>query len=278
MPNGDGAGERRLEHGLRKLCIDPVDGRLRLRERSTLRGDLLRTRAGDEDLKLFLCLRDFALRHAELRALLIECLTRDQRLLGQRGETLDVALLDVNHDDYYAHSGTWWDVQDSGWLVHLPYRRLHARFDGEGSLAARPPTLACAGGCDVDLEDGLQLELVAAPASGWLFAGWSGDCAGVSTSCAVTMSADRSVTARFVAARRLGISVRGRGRVTSRPAGIACPRTCAATFASGTLVTLVARPARGRRFAGWSGSCRGRRACTLRLQRDALVAARFTRA
>ena len=27
--------------------------------------------------------------------------------------TLQQQVLDVNHDDYYAHSGTWDDIQDS---------------------------------------------------------------------------------------------------------------------------------------------------------------------
>ena len=56
---------------------------------------LLAARAGDEDLELFLRLRDFALRDAQLRSLLIERLTTDERLLGQRREALDVALRGV---------------------------------------------------------------------------------------------------------------------------------------------------------------------------------------
>jgi hypothetical protein len=34
------------------------------------------------------------------------------------GAPLAQLILDVNHDDYYAHSGTWDDIQDSAWL-HL---------------------------------------------------------------------------------------------------------------------------------------------------------------
>jgi Divergent InlB B-repeat domain len=44
----------------------------------------------------------------------------------------------------------------------------------------------------------------------------------------------------------------------STPAGIACPHACTATYELGTKVTLVARPVRGSRFAGWRGGCRGR--------------------
>src|SRR5205823_10699590 len=34
------------------------------------------------------------------------------------GQPLSQELLDVGHDDYYGHSGTWLDIQDSLWL-HL---------------------------------------------------------------------------------------------------------------------------------------------------------------
>lgn len=193
------------------------------------------------------------------------------------GETLDVVLLDVNHDDYYAHAGAWWDVQDSAWLVHLPYRRLHVVIEGSGSLAEVPATLECPRGCDVELEDGFQVQLAPVSEPGSLFAGWTGDCGGTAPTCALTMDAPKSVTARFVQVRRLAVSVHGRGRVTSRPAGISCPGRCAGSFASGTAITLAARPVRGYRFAGWSGACRGRGGCVVRLDRDVRVTAAFRR-
>jgi hypothetical protein len=53
---------------------------------------------------------------------------------------------------------------------------------------------------------------------------------------------------------RLSVTVSGSGGVSSVPAGIDCGATCAATFAGGTAVTLVATPDPGNVFAGWSGS------------------------
>src|SRR5438128_375888 len=40
--------------------------------------------------------------------------------------------------------------------------------------------------------------VTAVPAPGWLFAGWSGDCAGASPSCQVAMTERRNLTASFV--------------------------------------------------------------------------------
>jgi hypothetical protein len=41
------------------------------------------------------------------------------KAIAQEGDTLSGATLDVGRDDYYGHSGTWFDVQDSGLLYRL---------------------------------------------------------------------------------------------------------------------------------------------------------------
>ena len=38
---------------------------------------------------------------------------------GVAGDTLSSRILDVNRDDYYGHSGTWWDIQDSLFLSRV---------------------------------------------------------------------------------------------------------------------------------------------------------------
>ena len=48
------------------------------------------------------------------------------------------------------------------------------------------------------LADGSTATITAAPAPGYLFQSWSGDCSGNSLTCNVTMSADQSVQANFV--------------------------------------------------------------------------------
>jgi len=191
-------------------------------------------------------------------------------------DTLDGKVLDVGRNDYYGHSGNWFDVQDSGWLAHLPMRHLHVAVQGQGTISAAPPTLPCGSGCDVDLDDGTSVQLAAVPANGWTLAAWSGDCSGLS--CNFAMNGAKSVTATFVQARvALRVTVRGRGRVVSRPVGIACPKTCTARFLSASLVRLTPRAVKGFRFAGWSGACRGRGGCSVRLQQAAAVSARFVR-
>lgn len=68
----------------------------------------------------------------------------------------------------------------------------------------------------------------------------------------------------------------GSGRITSSPKGIRCPKTCSHKFAFRTKVTLKAKPSRGSRFAGWSGTCHGRSKCRLTVNGPLTATAKFT--
>jgi uncharacterized repeat protein (TIGR03803 family) len=67
----------------------------------------------------------------------------------------------------------------------------------------------------------------------------------------------------------------GTGSVSSSPAGITCPSTCSANFASGTPVTLTATAAAGSTFAGWSGACSGTGTCSVTMTAAKAVTATF---
>ena len=73
----------------------------------------------------------------------------------------------------------------------------------------------------------------------------------------------------------VSISIVGKGRVTSRPAGISCPSRCVGSFASGTVVRLSATPAKHYRFAGWRKRCPGTAPCTIRIEKSQIVSAVF---
>jgi hypothetical protein len=76
---------------------------------------------------------------------------------------------------------------------------------------------------------------------------------------------------------RLTVSVAGAGRVVSTPRGISCAKRCSAAFDRGMRLTLRAVPAKGARFVGWSGACRGAKGCRVTLDRARSVQARFRR-
>ena len=62
----------------------------------------------------------------------------------------------------------------------------------------RPPKQSCGSDCSENYTSGTSVTLTAAPASGSLFSGWGGACAGTG-GCTVAMSAAKSVTATFTA-------------------------------------------------------------------------------
>jgi DNA-binding beta-propeller fold protein YncE len=74
----------------------------------------------------------------------------------------------------------------------------------------------------------------------------------------------------------VAIAGSGSGTVTSTPAGINCTTSCAASFATGTVVTLTASPSSGSGFSGWDTNCSGMGSCNVTLTTsDEFVTATF---
>ncbi len=55
----------------------------------------------------------------------------------------------------------------------------------------------CGADCDDDYASGASVVLTAAPDTGSTFANWSGDCSGTLSTCAITMNANKAVSAIF---------------------------------------------------------------------------------
>ncbi|HET6171710.1 MAG TPA: polysaccharide deacetylase family protein, partial [Gaiellales bacterium] len=140
---------------------------------------------------------------------------------------------------------------------------------GSGSVASSPAGIACGATCQADYTSGTSVTLTAAPAGSSSFTSWSGACSGSSTTCTLSMSAAKSVTAIFTLLPvHLSVATAGTGNgtITSSPAAIACGITCYADFTNGTTVTLTAAASAGSSFGGWSGACTGSSAtCTVSL-------------
>jgi hypothetical protein len=196
------------------------------------------------------------------------------------GAPLSGLLLDAGRDDYYAHAGSWFDLQDSAWLRMLDAQvALAVSVEGGGRVTTVQPGPDCTAACSADWNRGSTVMLQAEAPAGRRLLRWSGACRG-DGACSVTLNAPASVVAVFGPARfRLSVSVAGKGVVRSVPAGIACRGRCSAAFTSYKLVRLRATPAKGWRFARWSGACAGRRStCAVPLSKAAAALAVFARA
>jgi len=149
---------------------------------------------------------------------------------------------------------------------------------GAGTIASSPSGINCGTTCSAKFKSGTSVKLTETAKSGSKFAGWSGACSGTSPTCKLELKAAKSATATFNSTS-VQLTVQnagtGAGIVTSSPAGIDCPGTCAASFAKGKQVVLTAAPAAGTTFAGWSGLCTGIGTCNLTVEASATVTPTF---
>jgi hypothetical protein len=191
--------------------------------------------------------------------------------------------LDVGRDDYYGHSGTWLDLQDSAWLMRAdvapsPLTVTVQQRAPQDRVTSEPVGISCPPACAVLFDGGAQVRLTAVPAAGSRLVGWTGACTGTATACNVTADAAKTVAARFgPTSFRLSLVVTGRGRVTVPALGVACTFRCSTTVDADTVVRVRAAPTRGWRFVSWAGACRGRAACTVRVSKPSAVGAIFRR-
>jgi Divergent InlB B-repeat domain/Putative Ig domain len=159
---------------------------------------------------------------------------------------------------------------------------------GSGTVTSSPSGISCGATCSKSFSKNTSVTLTAAPASGSVFAGWSGGgCTGTG-SCTVRMDRNRTVTATFNASApppppgtfTLNVTTvqnGGTGHVTSSPAGIECGSTCTASFASGTSISLFASVTSGQ-FGSWSaGPCAGSTnpSCTFTIGANTTATANF---
>jgi hypothetical protein len=153
---------------------------------------------------------------------------------------------------------------------------------GFGTVTSNPAGIDCGGTCSSSFTQGTVVSLTAQADPGSAFVGWSGDCTGTG-GCTVTMDGARTVSARFdlqsftlsVSKTPVGSIL---GSVTSSPAGIGCGLLCgnaAASFPSGTVVTLTAQAILTASFTGWRGDCSGSGVCVVTMDGDKSVIADF---
>ena len=147
-----------------------------------------------------------------------------------------------------------------------------------GSITLADNLGDCAINCQFSFIEQEIITLTATPSAEYTFAGWTGDCAG-DTTCQVTMSAARSITATFTENPResiLTMTIQGTGGLVDFSDNKTdCTEDCARTFTTEDSVTLNAVPQDGYVFYAWSGACAGDNSCLVNMSTDKAVTAIF---
>ena len=155
---------------------------------------------------------------------------------------------------------------------------------GDGTVVSSPSGIECGGTCEAEYAKGKEVILTASPDSESQFVSWKGcDKEGaVGRQCKVTLTANKTVSAKFTTAYDVSVTREGSGlgKVSSSPGGVLCLSNCSSTSASFkelTNVTLTAAPSKHFTFTEWTGDCTGSGTCSLpSLSADKSVGAKFT--
>jgi Divergent InlB B-repeat domain len=136
---------------------------------------------------------------------------------------------------------------------------------GAGTVTSTPAAINCGSGanCEAEYEEGAEVTLNQAAATGSEFKEWTGACSG-SGACKVTMSAAKAVGAVFnLIPRTLTIAKAGTGTGEVKcKVGAGSAEPCAASYPNGTALKLEATANPGSTFAGYSLGAGSASACT----------------
>jgi hypothetical protein len=160
---------------------------------------------------------------------------------------------------------------------------LTVTLDGSGSVASTSDTkISCgangAPGCSFDYAYNAAVTLVATPAVGSSFAGWSGapSCT-TDPSCTISVTAIQTVTAHFqLKSYMLTLTGGGTGSGTVTGGGlqVTAPNTKTASVPYGTTVTFAAAPGTGSTVT-WAGCALQGTLCSVMISGDTAVTATF---
>jgi Tol biopolymer transport system component len=123
--------------------------------------------------------------------------------------------------DFKRVGGTWkLGAQKNHWnIVGAAFQDYYARLTlanpryqltahiagaGAGTITSNPGGIHCPGACSARFNGGAHVTLKAAAKAGSSFDGWGGGCSGLASTCTVTMSGARDVTANFISGSRCG--------------------------------------------------------------------------
>ncbi|MCB2202437.1 InlB B-repeat-containing protein [bacterium] len=114
-----------------------------------------------------------------------------------------------------------------------------------------------------------EVAILAAPATGYEFDHWSGDCTGTGT-CSLIMDSNKTVTVHF-SQIMFDLTINNDPEV----GGTTDPAAGVHSYAYGSVVPITATPAENYNFVEWTGDCTGSGACEIEMYDDMEVTAHY---
>jgi Divergent InlB B-repeat domain/Collagen triple helix repeat (20 copies) len=189
---------------------------------------------------------------------------------------------------------------DLSGTVHAVEYELDVGVTGDGKVDAASGAISgcreSSGTCSGEYEENSTVTLTATPDEHNQLVEWGGACSGSASTCEVTMSEAKSVTAQFgpTPQKELTVVVKGAGEggvvdlaVLGGGSGIACGHvlgntftTCTFSYDEGSTVELVALAEQHNDFAGWTNcpsetTHLGEPGCDVTMSADTTVEAEF---
>lgn len=219
----------------------------------------------------------------------------------QPGATVTLTATNLNYAEFIGWSGPCSGQQNTctvtmdaaktvtaNFALNTAYINVAKTGTGLGTVTSSgtfPGTgVVCGSTCGVSITG--PITLVATPAEGSVFTGWSGNCSGTGT-CVLTptfptdptdLSPQYYVYANFLAVRyTLTISKGGTGSGSVTASGINCGSDCSELYDPGTVVPLTPTPSAGSYFSNWGGDCFSSLPCTLTMNASKSVTVNFNR-
>jgi hypothetical protein len=156
---------------------------------------------------------------------------------------------------------------------------------GTGTVTSSPSGINCGAICSFGFADNTVVTLTGVAGANTKAVAWTGcEFVNLENQCKVTMSAAKSVTAKFdILQRELKVTKAGlgNGTIESSPGGIECGATCSAIYVIGTTVTLSAVSDPNTQPVVWSGCAKivevgGEEECEVTMSAAKAITATFS--
>ena len=145
----------------------------------------------------------------------------------------------VTNENYATYFTTNEYVKNIWYRMPAKYTLTRNANAVQGSISVDPQT--------TEYVENSKVKITAVPVAGYEFVSWGDDASGNANPIEITMTANKTVSATFIAigTKNLTINTALNGTAISSPSG--------STQTTNSTVTLTAKPAIGYKFAGWSG-------------------------